>query len=87
MTNTPETEILNEIETPVELTPEEMTDARYSYDLPRNDDAKAGVSEQDAVDANVGPAASDASEEDSQSEIPGDPRQPHEMQPPTKDEY
>lgn len=30
---------------------------------------------------------SSAPEEDSQSEIPGDPRPPHALQPPTKDEY
>ena len=82
MSTTPETEIINAMESPVTLSPSEVTDARYSYDLPNNE---AG-SETDTVTNNAANDTS-ASEEASESEIPGDPRAPHQTQPPTKDAY
>ena len=90
MNQTPETQaVLDEIEKPIEISPDEMESARYSYDLPQNSDAKSAESETDAVNINTSDRdeISDAPEQDSQSEIPGDPRQPHETQPPTADQY
>ena len=89
MSQTPETQAVAEMETPVEIAPEEMESVRYSYDLPQNSDAKAGKT--DAVSENA-PAgnntdASHAPEQDSESEIPGDPRPPHQTQPPTAEQY
>lgn len=81
---TPESEVIKEMETPVELDQDEMTSGRYEYDLPRNDEADSSGGDT-AVDSADDESA--APEEDSQSEIPGDPRDPHQTQPPTKDEY
>ncbi len=88
MPDTPETEVINEMETPVELSEEEMTDSRFSYDLPRNDSVTEGESEEDAVATNASADdSSEAPEEDNNSEVPGDPRPPHQTQPPTGDQY
>jgi len=93
MTHTPETEAVAEMETPVEITQEEMESSRYSYDLPQNSDAKSAESEDDAINAQTDAPggnnddASDAPEEDSQSQVPGDPRAPNQLQPPTATQY
>ena len=94
--NTPETEAVDEMETPVEITQSEMDSSRYSYDLPQNNAVKANESEDAAVKSQGEYAdkpggnntdVSDAPEEDSQSQIPGDPRPPNALQPPTKTQY
>lgn len=93
MTHTPETQAVTDMETPVEITQDEMESSRYSYDLPQNNGAKSSESEADAVQTeSTDPPgnntdASDAPEQDSQSEIPGDPRTVNQMQPPTKTQY
>ncbi|MBC8142176.1 MAG: hypothetical protein H7Y38_12130 [Armatimonadetes bacterium] len=93
MTHTPETQAIEEMETPVEITQEEMESSRYSYDLPQNSEAKSAESESDAVQTeSTDPPgnnedAGDAPEENSQSQIPGDPRDPNQMQPPSKTQY
>ena len=93
MLDTPETETLAEMETPVEITQDEMNDSRFSYDLPGNNSVKANESENEAISANSSSSdtnttdVSDASEEDSNSEIPGDPRSPHQTQPPTQEQF
>ena len=94
---TPEAEAIKAMETPVTLTTQEMIDARYSYDLPNNEAGSESQTVKDNAAVNTagvntsGTASADTStdapEEASQSEIPGDPRPPHQMQPPTKDEY
>ena len=89
---TPEAEAIKAMETPVTLTQEEMTDSRYSYDLPNNEAGSESQTVKDNAAVNTAGTGSpdtstDAPEEASQSEIPGDPRPPHAMQPPTKDEY
>lgn len=83
---TPETQVINEMETPTEISQEEMQDSRYSYDLPQNDTGQNGVSNEKGV-ANPQLPSSEAPEQDSQSEIPGDPRAPHQTQPPTAEQY
>lgn len=83
---TPENEVINEIEAPVELTQEEMNDSRYSYDLPQNDTGQSEMRTDDVV-STPQPPASEAPEEDNQSEIPGDPRESHQTQPPTAEQY
>ncbi len=93
MSHTPETEVIAEMETPVEITQEEMESSRYSYDLPQNNEAKSAESENDSVTAQTDAPggnnddAGDAPEQDSQSQISGDPRAPSELQPPTKTQY
>ncbi|MBC8137594.1 MAG: hypothetical protein H8F28_17060 [Fibrella sp.] len=83
---TPETEVIDEMETPVEITQDEMIDSRYSYDLPQND-AGQGEMKTDANTATPALPASEAPEQDNQSEIPGDPRESHQTQPPTSEQY
>lgn len=93
--STPETKAVEEMETPVEITRSEMESARYSYDLPQNNAEKASESEDAGIETNTGEIpgggnntdASDAPEQDNNSQIPGDPRPPHELQPPTKTQY
>lgn len=83
---TPETAVIDEMETPVEISQDEMEDARYSYDLPQNDTGQSEMKTADDVTTPASPA-SEAPEQDSQSEIPGDPRDPHQTQPPTSEQY
>jgi hypothetical protein len=84
--DTPEAAVINEMETPAEISQEEMQDARYSYDLPQNDTGQ-NESKTD-VDVSSQPSpSSEAPEQDSQSEIPGDPRAPHQTQPPFAEQY
>ncbi|MBC7806374.1 MAG: hypothetical protein H7145_09500 [Akkermansiaceae bacterium] len=83
---TPETAVIDEMETPVEISQDEMEDARYSYDLPQNDIGQSEMKTADDVTTPASPA-SEAPEQDSQSEIPGDPRDPHQTQPPTSEQY
>ena len=86
-TATPETKVIEEMETPVELTPEEMETQRSSYDLPS--DNKEGTTDTTTTDfADLDADDTDAApEEDNNSEIPGDPRGSHQTQPPTAEEY
>lgn len=83
---TPETQVIKEMETPTEITQEEMTDSRYSYDLPQNDTGQ-NEAKTDQNGATPAPPSSEAPEQDSQSEIPGDPRAPHQTQPPFAEQY
>ena len=83
---TPESKAINEMETPVEISQDEMKDSRYSYDLPQNDKDQSEAKTADTT-ATPAPPASEAPEQDSQSEIPGDPRAPHQTQPPTGEQY
>jgi len=86
-TATPETKVIEEMETPVELTQDEMETQRYSYDLPNDnkeettDTGTTAFADLDATDEDS------ASEEENNSEIPGDPRAPHQTQPPTAEQF
>lgn len=86
-TVTPETKVIEEMETPIELTLDEMETQRYSYDLPS--DNKEGTTDTTPTGFADLNAADDVSspEEENNSEIPGDPRGPHQTQPPTSEEY
>ena len=84
---TPETAVIEEMETPAEISQDEMKDARYSYDLPQNDKGQNEAKYTDNGASTPAPPASEAPEQDSQSEIPGDPRAPHQTQPPTGEQY
>ncbi len=87
--DTPETAVIDEMETPVEISQDEMTEARYSYDLPQNDTGQSEMRTGGDAIAAAAPAspASEAPEQDSQSEIPGDPRESHQTQPPTSEQF
>ena len=50
---------------------------------PTVEEPEAGVADGEALADD----SSRAPEEESQSQLPGDPRAPHEMQPPTKEQY
>jgi len=85
---TPETKVIEETETPVELTQDEMESPNYRYDLPGNrTDSTETDSTTAFADLDADDESSFASEEENNSEIPGDPRDPHQTQPPTAEQY
>jgi len=88
ITPTPETAIiLSEMETPVTLSREEIAQQRASFDLPdanhETDIASLTYPSEDSEED----TEELFDEENSESEIPGDPREPHQLQPPTREAY
>jgi len=86
---TPETAtILSEMETPVSIARDEIAQQRANFDLPDANHA-TDISDFNLPTDDEGEEDSDASfdEESNDAEIPGDPRPPHELQPPTRDAY
>ena len=86
---TPETAtIIAEMETPVSIARDEIAQQRANFDLPDANHATDISTFNPPSDDDSDEDTNDSFDEESNdAEIPGDPRPPHELQPPTRDAY